>query len=239
MSKKIDEQEQKAIEEYLSSIPEQLAEDDDEHLAQKGLSYLQSQNQMPVGDVLIKNRKRNAVVISLAVLVLLVCICTPLIVLTRENPDNIIYYDESRIYFEGVDSVTEYNRENHTGFLSFDAMESIVDMDCQVYRFAEDGTLAYIRTELIAQSDVLYLELEYYIKQVSQALSILDRYNYLTDHTNISDIEISFSMEMIDEMLYHTYAAFEYNGVSYYLNFQCTDENGLEQIVTFILESAE
>lgn len=90
MSKKIDEQEQKAIEEYLSSIPEQLAEDDDEHLAQKGLSYLQSQNQMPVGDVLIKNRKRNAVVISLAVLVLLVCICTPLIVLTRENPDKAV-----------------------------------------------------------------------------------------------------------------------------------------------------
>ena len=239
MSKKIDEQEQKAIEEYLSSIPEQLAEDDDEQLAQKGLSYLQSQNQMPAGDVLIKNRKRNAVVISLAVIVPLVCVCTPLIVLTRENPDNIIYYDESRIYFEEADSVTEYNRENHTGFLSLDAMESIVDMDCQVYRFAEDDALAYVRTSLVAQSDVLYLELEYYIKQVSQALSFLDRYKNLTDHTIISDIEVFFSMEMIDDMLYHTDASFEYNGVSYYLNFQCTDENGLEQIVTFILESAE
>ena len=46
----------KKIEEYLSSIPEQLKESDDFMLAQKGLEHLQENRSFESGDVLIKVR---------------------------------------------------------------------------------------------------------------------------------------------------------------------------------------
>ena len=86
----------KKIEEYLSSIPEQLKESDDFMLAQKGLEHLQENRSFESGDVLIKVKRRSIVCVGIVGVIILL-IAAIIIGITVGEKSSQTFYDETLV----------------------------------------------------------------------------------------------------------------------------------------------
>ena len=86
----------KKIEEYLSSIPEQLKESDDFMLAQKGLEHLQENRSFESGDVLIKVKRRSIVCVGIVGVIILL-IAAIIIGITVGDKSSQTFYDETLV----------------------------------------------------------------------------------------------------------------------------------------------
>lgn len=228
----------KKIEEYLSSIPEQLKESDDFMLAQKGLEHLQENRSFESGGVLIKVKRRSIVCVGIVGLIFLL-IATIIIGITVGEKSSQTFYDETLIQLNDLPSVSYYNDENNTMFLNLDSNRFVTLSDYQIGYFSEDDSLAYIRVDLSITTETSYSEIRYYIKEIAQELSILKQYELADENIVIDGIEVGFISEIINQVIYHVDAKFIYEEVYYYLTIDSTDENCLENTIRLLLESAK
>ena len=228
----------KKIEEYLSSIPEQLKESDDFMLAQKGLEHLQENRSFESGDVLIKVKRRSIVCVGIVGVIFLL-IAAIIIGITVGDKSSQTFYDETLMYPIEILSVQDYNINNGTSFLNFDNHSDIISSAYTSWRFEEDDSLAYIVSNISIRSETSYSEIRYYIKEVAQELSVFKQYELADENIAIDGIEVSFISEIINQVIYHVDAKFIYEEVYYYLTIDSTDENCLENTVRLLLESAK
>lgn len=228
----------KKIEEYLSSIPEQLKESDDFMLAQKGLEHLQENRSFESGDVLIKVKRRSIVCVGIVGVIFLL-IAAIIIGITVGDKSSQTFYDETLMYPIEILSVQDYNINNGTSFLNFDNHSDIISSAYTSWRFEEDDSLAYIVSNISIRSETSYSEIRYYIKEVAQELSVFKQYELADENIAIDGIEVSFVSEIINQVIYHVDAKFIYEEVYYYLTIDSTDENCLENTVRLLLESAK
>ena len=228
----------KKIEEYLSSIPEQLKESDDFMLAQKGLEHLQENRSFESGDVLIKVKRRSIVCVGIVGVIFLL-IAAIIIGITVGDKSSQTFYDETLMYPKEILSVQDYNINNGTSFLNFDNHSDIISSAYTSWRFEEDDSLAYIVSNISIRSETSYSEIRYYIKEVAQELSVFKQYELADENIAIDGIEVSFISEIINQVIYHVDAKFIYEEVYYYLTIDSTDENCLENTVRLLLESAK
>ena len=82
-------------------------------------------------------------------------------------------------------------------------------------------------------------QIGYYIKEVTQELSVLKQYELADENIVIDGIEVGFISEIINQVIFHVDAKFIYEEVYYYLTIDSTDENCLENTVRLLLESAK
>lgn len=228
----------KKIEEYLSSIPDQLKESDDFMLAQKGLEHLQENKSFESGGVLIKVKRRSIVCVGIVGLIFLL-IAAIIIGITVGDKSSQTFYDETLMYPKEILSVQDYNINNGTSFLNLDDHSDIISSSYSSRRFKEDDSLAYIRVDLSITTETSYSEIRYYIKEIAQELSVFKQYELADENIAIDGIEVSFVSEIINQVIYHVDAKFIYEEVYYYLTIDSTDENCLENTVRLLLESAK
>lgn len=219
----IEEQDKETKNRIFEKIQDRLV-DNDEDISQ------------PNQNVLVKKvfrQKRNIVILSAVLIVILASILIPLL-LHKNNPvDNFRYCTEADYYVEDSEqSIGQYVTANDKDILYFDVENKYELLQSQQYKLITTNEIICLNEELIDQDYIFSMYVTDNFTELDFSKNYADVCSY---KRQIKATEIFYGSDLVN-----SYAKFEYNGYIYYLNvFENTNEDYVLSLVIELLNSID